>query len=213
MMMEDAGIEKIGLYGGSFDPVHLGHLIVAQDAMEQLGLDRICFIPAAQAPLREDSPAASAEDRLAMLEAATAGTPGFEVIDDELRAGGVSYTIDTVRRLKARFDRHRLYWIIGGDQLDKLPKWKDIHQLAEFVEFICIHRPEHPLNPPEDVRGVARIHPLSVHPFSISSTEIRERCAARRPIRYFLPEAVSDYIARHQLYTAAEAVTNLPEQR
>ena len=127
---------KIGFLGGSFDPVHFGHLIAAQDVLEQYQLDRLILVPAAQAPLKPNDVQSTAADRLAMLRAATAWDYRLEISDYELNKGGISYTIDSVRHFRALFAGHQLYWIIGGDQLPLLHKWKDIGELAKLVEFM-----------------------------------------------------------------------------
>jgi nicotinate-nucleotide adenylyltransferase len=131
---------KIGFLGGSFDPVHFGHLLAAQDAYEQCKLDRLILVPAAKAPLKPNDETCSTEDRLALLRAAVEWDKRFEVSDIELRRGGVSYTIDSVRHFRALYPNDELYWIIGGDQLPKLHLWKDIAELAlskEPLELQC----------------------------------------------------------------------------
>ncbi len=117
---------KIGFLGGSFDPVHFGHLLAAQDAFEQHHLDRLVLVPAAQAPLKPTDVQSSSEDRLAMLRAAVEWDKRFEISDVELRRGGVSYTIDSARHFRALYPKDELYWIIGGDQLPKLHLWLEI---------------------------------------------------------------------------------------
>ena len=148
---------KIGFLGGSFDPVHFGHLLAAQDAFEQHGLDRLILVPASQAPLKpaDDTPRAPAADRLAMLRAAVAGDRRFEVSDFELARGGVSYTIDSARHFRGLYPQDELYWIIGGDQLPHLPLWKDIAELARLVEFIFLERPGYPGEGGAEIPGPA----------------------------------------------------------
>ena len=128
---------KIGFLGGSFDPVHFGHLLAAQDAYEQYQLDRLILVPAAQAPLKPNDVQSSAEDRLAMLRAATEWDQRFEISDIELRRGGISYTIDSARYFRAQFPNDTLYWIIGGDQLPKLHLWNLIQmQQLEHLQQV-----------------------------------------------------------------------------
>jgi nicotinate-nucleotide adenylyltransferase len=136
---------KIGFLGGSFDPVHFGHLLAAQDAFEQHKLDRLIIVPAAQAPLKPNDVQSTAADRLAMLRAATEWDTRFEVSDFELSKGGVSYTIDSARHFRALYPNDELYWVIGGDQLPKLHLWKDIGELAASFEFIFLERPGYPV--------------------------------------------------------------------
>jgi nicotinate-nucleotide adenylyltransferase len=190
---------KIGFLGGSFDPVHFGHLIAAQDAYEQHRLDRLFLVPAAQAPLKPDDVRCSIEDRLAMLRAATEWDRRFEVSDYELRKGGISYTIDSARHFRALFPHDRLYWIIGGDQLPRLHLWKDIAQLVQLVEFIFLERPGHPAKAMPDIPGL-RLHRCDGHLVEISSTELRERVRRGLSLDYFVPHKAVVHIAEKRLY-------------
>jgi len=190
---------KIGLYGGSFDPVHFGHLIVAQEAYERFGLDRVIFIPAAQSPRKPDTASASAEDRLAMVQAATQDDPRFAVSDIELRRGGVSYTLDTVRELQSRSPSDTFYWIIGADQAARLPEWHAIEQLAPLVEFIAVERPGSPALAPASVPGL-RVQRLESRLIDISSTQLRERARRGLPLEYFIPHKALVYLKAHCLY-------------
>ncbi|HSH92890.1 MAG TPA: nicotinate (nicotinamide) nucleotide adenylyltransferase, partial [Roseimicrobium sp.] len=132
---------KLGLFGGSFDPVHEGHVLMAHAALEELSLDRLCFIPAAQSPLKPDAPPASGPVRTAMLRTALAGEPRFSIDDQELVRGGISYTIDTVRAFLAASPGVELFYMIGADHVPVLPKWREADQLAKLVEFIVVPRP------------------------------------------------------------------------
>jgi nicotinate-nucleotide adenylyltransferase len=190
---------KIGFLGGSFDPVHFGHLIAAQDAYEQHQLDRLFLVPAAQAPLKPDDVQCSTEDRLAMLHAAVEWDDRFEVSDYELRKGGVSYTIDSVRHFRELFPDDDLYWIIGGDQLPKLHLWKAIEELAKLVEFIFLERPGHPVKATPAVPGL-RLHRCDGHLVEISSTELRERIRLGLSLDYFVPHKAIVHIAEKRLY-------------
>ena len=191
-------LKKTGLLGGSFDPVHTGHLLIARDAMESLGLEEVFFIPAAQAPLKENHPAATAVQRRAMLEVAIQNEPGFRILDTELEAGGVSFTINTVRTLIASHPDHQFFWILGGDQVQRLPDWKEIDELCRLIEFAALERPGHPFTAP-DIPNL-RCHQIRGHTFSISSSEVRGRIQQHKPVRYFVPEGVAKYISAHQLY-------------
>src|SRR5580765_5375855 len=126
---------KIGLFGGSFDPVHLGHLLVAQAAREELSLNRLFFIPAAQSPFKPDRTPTPANERLRLLRLALAGKTDCEVDDQEIKRGGVSYTIDTVRDYARRFPNAGLFYLIGADNVPHLPKWRETADLARLVEF------------------------------------------------------------------------------
>ena len=191
-------MHKIGVLGGSFDPVHLGHLVVAEVAYEKMGLDKVYFIPAAQSPLKEGKPEATAADRMAMLNAALDPYPQFEVLDFEILAGGISYTFDSVSHLAALLPECRLFWIIGADQVAALPRWHRVTELAEQIEFVGIPRPGYLLENP----GVAnlRIHEIEVRSQDISSREIRARVKENLPVSLFLPEKVDKFIKARGLY-------------
>jgi len=189
---------KIGLYGGSFDPVHFGHLIAAQEVYERFGLDRVIFVPAAQAPRKPNTVHASGVDRFAMLQAAIEGDPRFAISDIELRRGGLSYTWDTVRELKAQHPRDTFYWIIGADQAARLPQWHEIERLAEAIEFIAMDRRG-------SERGTVTLPSLRIHHclgrlIDMSSTELRERARRGLPLEYFVPHKALVYLKQHCLY-------------
>jgi nicotinate-nucleotide adenylyltransferase len=193
---------KIGFLGGSFDPVHFGHLMAAQDAYEQHQLDRLILVPAAQAPLKPNDIKSTPEQRLAMLHAATEWDKRFDVSDVELRRGGVSYTIDSARHFRALYPDDQLYWIIGGDQLPKLHLWKDIEELATLVEFIFLERPGFPIKARPEIPGL-RLHRCDGHLLAISSTELRERTRRNLSLDYFVPHKAIVYIKDHGLYRDA----------
>lgn len=190
---------KIGFLGGSFDPVHFGHLIAAQDAYEQYQLDRLFLVPAAQAPLKPNDVQSSAEDRLAMLRAAVEWDRRFELSDFELRKGGTSYTIDSVRHFRAQFPDDQLFWIIGGDQLPRMHLWREIEELAQLTEFIFLERPGHPVKATPSVPGL-RLHRCDGHLVEISSTELRERVRRGLSLDYFIPHKAIVQIEEKRLY-------------
>jgi nicotinate-nucleotide adenylyltransferase len=191
---------KIGFLGGGFDPVHFGHLLAAQDARERHGLDRVVFVPAFHTPLKPaDEPRAAAADRLAMLRAAVTGDKRFEVSDFELGRGGVSYTINSARHFRGLYPRDDLYWIIGGDQLPRLPLWKDIAGLAKLIEFIVMERPGFSVDEQPVLPGL-RLHRYEGHIFAVSSTELRDRAARGLPLDYFVPPKVAALIGEKRLY-------------
>lgn len=190
---------KIGFLGGSFDPVHFGHLIAAQDVLEQYRLDRLFLVPAAQAPLKPQDVQSSPEDRLSMLRAAVEWDHRLEISDHELRKGGISYTIDSVRHFRREFPGDQLYWIIGGDQLPLLHKWKEISELVKMVEFIFLERPRHPSKPHEEIPGLV-LHRCDGHLIEISSSELRQRVRAGLSLYYFCPQKVIAYIEAQGLY-------------
>lgn len=190
---------KVGLLGGSFDPIHLGHLMIAQDAWEQLDLDCVYFIPAGHAPLKEEAPLCSAADRLAMVSAAIEGFPQFAVSDCELAREGRSYTFDTVSRLREQWPADRLFWIVGADQVLQLPRWHRVEELLELTEFICLQRPGYEVEIPVELPA-SRFHQVPGHLYDISSSEIRERLASGRNCDLFLAQGVSQYIFENKVY-------------
>ena len=194
-----ARLVKIGFLGGSFDPVHFGHLMAAQDVYEQQKLDRLILVPAAQAPLKPNDVKSPADDRLAMMRAAVEWDRRFEVSDFELRRGGISYTIDSARHFRKLYPHDDHYWIIGGDQLPKLHLWKDIAELAQIVEFIFLERPGFPVKAQPDIPGL-RLHRCNGHLLAISSTELRDRVKHELSLDYFVPHKAIVYIREKGLY-------------
>lgn len=188
---------RIGLYGGSFDPVHLGHLLVAQAALEEMALDRIVFLPAARSPFKPDTSNAPGGVRMRMLRMALAGGTRFDVDDLELRRGGVSYTVDTVREIAARHPGAELCWLIGADHVPTLPQWREAAALAGLVEFVVIPRPGEPAAEPAPP---FRSRQMRGWPLRISSSEIRRRVAAGLPVRHLLPAGVAEVVANERLY-------------
>ena len=184
-------LKKIAIYGGTFDPVHHAHLILARDALETLGLDEVIFIPAAVSPLKKAAPVASGELRLAMLRAAIKGEPKFATDDCELRRPSPSYTIDTVEELRRRNNDAAIYCLIGEDNVDRLSKWHRFDELKGMVHFVVLDR-----------RGQPASHSYRVidRKIDISATEIRTRVASGRSIRYFVPSTVEEIIRREKLY-------------
>ena len=198
-MGNDQPRQRTGLLGGSFDPIHSGHLIIAYDAMEALGLDEVFFIPAAQSPLKPNTPGATKEQRRKMVEIAVADEPAFQVLDYELQQSNQkSYTIDTLRYLHEHYANREFFWILGTDQFEKLPRWKDIEKLSDLMEFAVLARKGTPLIPPKIQNLDFNI--VNGHPIAISSSEIRERCQKKLAIKHFLPSEVAQYISQHHLY-------------
>lgn len=190
---------KIGFLGGSFDPVHFGHLLAAQDAFEQYKLDRLVLVPAAKAPLKPDYNPSSPEHRLAMLRAAVESDRRFEISDHELKKGGISYTIDSVRHFRSLHPKDDLFWIVGGDQIPQLHLWKDAAELAKLIEFIFLERPGHPVRAEPAVPGL-RLHRCEGHRVAVSSTELRQRTRLGLSLDYFVPHKTIVYIRDHGLY-------------
>lgn len=190
-------MERIGLYGGSFDPVHLGHLLVAQAAREELKLDMVFFIPAAQSPFKPEAKPTPATERLKMLRLALAGNSQSAVDDQEVKRGGISFTIDTVRDYSHRHTSAKLFYLIGADHVAQLPKWRDASELAGRVEFLVIPRPGEPkAQIPAPFRGEF----LGGFPLGVSSSQIRARVHAGLTIQHLVPAAVAEAIRNNRLY-------------
>jgi nicotinate-nucleotide adenylyltransferase len=195
------GVKKAGIMGGTFDPVHIGHLIAAETALEACRLDEVWFIPTASPPLKPNAPGASASDRLEMVAAAIADRDRFRVLDIEQRRGGVSYSVDTVKSLMELHPEYSFSYIIGSDRINDLPNWHRIGELAELVTFIGLARPGTVARPellPEELRR--RITFADMPAIGVSSTDLRERLSTGRSIRYLVPDAVHDLIRRQGWY-------------
>src|SRR5439155_2837703 len=190
-------MQNLGLFGGSFDPVHLGHLLVAQAAREELSLTRLVFIPAAQSPFKPDRRPTPAKERLRLLRLALCGQDWCEIDEQEIQRGGVSYSIDTVRDYTRRFSGHRLFYLIGADHVPKLPAWREAEELARAVEFVAIARPGQ-APAPFPAPFVGRM--LTGLPLGVSSSQIRQRVQTGLPIDHLLPAAVAEAIRNYRLY-------------
>lgn len=203
---------RIGLFGGSFNPVHVAHLIVAEHACDALELDRVIFIPAKIPPHKDPGQLAGPGDRLRMLRLAIAGNERFSATEMELRRRGKSYTIDTVRAMRSRFGPEaELYFLIGADMLNDLPTWRCIRDLARLCAFVPVPRPgarvadEAALAACVGRREARAIlgRMLKAPRLEISASLIRSRVAAGRSIRYLVPDPVIEYIRRRRLYQPA----------
>lgn len=191
----------MGLYGGTFDPIHNGHLLCAEETLEAYGFDEFLFIPSARPPHKPLDPSRAApEDRYQMVCLATAGHPAFRVSRAEIDRPGRSYAIDTVRDFQSQYGPDaELSWILGADSLIDFAIWREGDALLDMCRFIAVTRPEYDLDlVPEVVRGRAEF--FAITDVAISSTDIRSRAADGRSIRYRTPVAVADYIAEHRLY-------------
>ncbi len=200
--------ESIGVLGGTFNPVHNGHLIVAQDAMESFNLSRVLFIPSAEPPHKSTSELAPPEARMAMISLAVEGDERFELNSMEIDRGGVSFAVDTVRELRRLYGNSRICFIIGEDTLPELHMWKDIDILLQLCEFVTLARPGFPIT--DQVGGQLDLpdpwperllsRKAVAHQIDISSSDIRRRVSEGRSIRYLVPDAVQMYIEANKLY-------------
>lgn len=191
----------IGIMGGTFDPIHTGHLVAAETALEEAGLDEVWFMPANIPPHKPNTPLASPDQRLEMVRLAIDSHPSYRAVDVELTRGGTSYTYDTVTRLQQLYPDHRFHYIIGADMVMYLPKWHQIEKLSEMVKFLGVGRPGFDIDLealPSHLRS--RIKLMTMPAMEISSTDIRERIRNGRSIRYRVPESVRLYIERSGIY-------------
>ena len=192
---------KVGIMGGTFDPIHIGHLIAAQCAYEQSGLDEVWFMPTNVPPHKQQAPGATPEQRWDMVCQAVEGQPNFRPLDIELQKGGVSYSIDTVKLLKQQYPGIHFSYIIGADMVQYLPKWYKFDELVQLISFIGLQRPGYDLDAdklPEQVRQAVNLASMPL--MEISSTYIRERVAAGKSIRYMVPDRVYDFIEESGIY-------------
>ena len=190
-------MQRIGIYGGSFDPVHRGHLLVAQAAVEELGLARLFLIPAAQSPFKPDNQPASAAVRAQMLRLAFAGQVNCEVDEQEIQRGGVSYSVDTLRDYARRFPQAELFYLIGADNVAKLTQWREAAALAQLAQFVVVPRPGDANVPfPPPFRGKW----LQGFPLAVSSSQIRARVGAGGAIDQLVPTAGAEVIRNNRLY-------------
>lgn len=186
---------KIGILGGTFNPVHIGHLILAEEAREKLGLNRVIFVPANLAPHKDNQGVVSPQHRLKMLRLAIKGNRFFSVSDLEIKRGGISYTIDTLREFRRIFFKDELFFLIGSDLLNYLDSWKDLHDIFKIVSFVVATRPGFSLE-----KIPSFIQTLPIRAVDISAFEIRQRIRENRSFRYLLPDRVFDYINKKGLY-------------
>jgi nicotinate-nucleotide adenylyltransferase len=189
-------MNRIGLLGGTFDPIHIGHLLMARTALEMMELDKVIFIPSCVPPHKKSPTLFSARDRLKMVRLAIKANPAFAVSDYEIRKGGRSYSVDTVRRFcKLLPESAKLFFIVGGDAVKELDTWKNIDEIKTMCSFISVNRPGYP-------RDEARLeyHAVTMNGIEMSSTEIRKRILQGKTVQYLVPDNVLRYIKRYHLY-------------
>ncbi|MCK9603520.1 MAG: nicotinate-nucleotide adenylyltransferase [Candidatus Omnitrophica bacterium] len=186
---------KIGILGGTFNPVHLGHLILAEEIREKLRLDKIIFVPTYLPPHKDNADIAEARHRYTMVKLAIKSNKFFLASDIEIKRDGRSYTIDTIKEFNKKYAKDELYFVIGSDLLKYLDEWKDLNEIIKMVKFIAATRPGYPLqNLP------AYISTVPIRAVDISGFEIRSAVKEGRSFRYLVPESVFKYINRERLY-------------
>lgn len=187
--------DRIGVLGGTFDPIHLGHLVVASEVCAALSLDRVLIVPAHQQPFKDSTGHASPEQRLAMCRLAVEGDDRLDVSDVDIVRGGLTYTVDTLADIAAAHPGAELFFIAGADAVSQLSSWREPERLMKLARFVGVTRPGHvapALPAPHLVVETPEV--------GVSSTEVRRRRRIGAPVRYLVPDAVATYIAQHALY-------------
>lgn len=201
---------RIGVYGGSFDPIHYGHLILAEQCREQAGLDEVWFVPAARHPLKTDHAPAAFERRVDMLNLALAGQVGYRIDELENERPGLSYTADTLDQIRARHPSAELVLLLGSDCLPDLPMWREPQRIVAGAGLVVMERPGWPVVSAAELQaalGLAtppRMARVDVPLIDLASRDIRRRVAGGKSVRFMLPRAVEEYIRDKKLYRSAE---------
>jgi len=191
---------RIGIMGGTFNPIHYGHLVSASEVCNKFKLDKVIFIPSALNPLKNASNLADAPHRLKMIKLAVADNPWFEASNIEIKKGGASYTINTIKALMKKYGKDtNIYFIIGADAFLEINRWASPDELLRMCKFIVTTRPGYDI---ERAKQVFKNHTeiMEITSLKISSSDIRKRITSGNPIKYLLPEKVKDYIQKHRLY-------------
>ncbi len=188
-------MKRLGILGGTFDPVHLGHLVMAQAALKEMKLDKVFFVPCRLPPHKPASNLTPASDRLAMIRLAIQSNKDFAVSDFEIKRRGKSYSIDTVKYFKKAYSHSKLFFIIGGDALAGLPQWKNIGGILKIVEFVVVNRPGN-FFPKKAIKH----HTVLMPGIDLSSSYIRANLRKNKTVRYLVPDGVIEYIERRKLY-------------
>ena len=191
---------RLGIFGGSFDPPHIGHLLVAEDACDELGLDRLIFVPAAIQPLKAHRGTVSPAQRLEMVRLLADGNPRFDVSAAEVERSGLSFTVDTLTHFATEYPAAERYFLIGADVLSTFAKWREPARVLELAQLVVLQRADAdaPALPP--AMDPARLRRLNTRRVDVSSTEVRERVRQGKPIRGFVTDNVAAFIARNALY-------------
>ena len=209
--------KRLGMMGGTYDPIHYGHLVAAEEARYQLELEKVIFIPAGRPPHKTKREISAARHRLNITRLAVASNPFFMVSDIEIMKPGLSYAIDTVQIFKEQFPQAELFFITGADAVFEILSWKRVEELLRLCCFVAATRPGYKLDelskniPGFPINGKKRIITMEVPALAISSTDLRRRVREGRPIKYLVPEAVEAYILNNNLYRTP--TLTLPPQR
>ena len=195
-------MKKIGILGGTFNPIHYGHLKMATEAQNILNLKKVIFIPSAHPPHKRESNLPSGQDRYEMVKLAIMDNSRFSISDIELRRKGKSWTIDTVDIIKKIYPESQIYFIIGADTVPEIPTWKDYKKLLKICRFVVVNRPGYSkiVDRMQDVEYSKDFIKVKMRGVNISSTEIRERIKNGKMIKYFVPQEVEKYIKEKGLY-------------
>lgn len=193
-------LERVGVFGGTFNPPHIGHLLIAEQAREKAALDRVLFVPAFQPPHKTGRPVTDARHRLHMVRLAIKGNRHFAVSDLEIRQGGISYTVNTLKLLKAEYPSAELFLIMGSDSLLDFPTWKSPGEIGEMADLLVYPRNRFEISG----RPGVNVEVLNAPRIDVSSTEIRLKAMRGETIRYLVPSEVEAYIKRHRLYTGED---------
>ncbi|MDX5319174.1 MAG: nicotinate-nucleotide adenylyltransferase [Actinomycetes bacterium] len=206
-MPSAGGRRRVGVMGGTFDPIHHGHLVAASEVQDVFDLDEVVFVPTGAQPFKLDREVTSVEHRYLMTVIATASNPRFTVSRVDIDRPGVTYTIDTLRDLRTQMPEDELFFITGADAMSQILEWKNAGELFELAHFIGVTRPGHALDDAGLPEKGASL--LEVPALAISSTDCRARVAAGSPVWYLVPDGVVQYIAKYELYRRRAAPSGL----
>ncbi|NCD18462.1 MAG: nicotinate-nucleotide adenylyltransferase [Actinobacteria bacterium] len=206
-MPSASGRRRVGVMGGTFDPIHHGHLVAASEVQDVFDLDEVVFVPTGAQPFKLDREVTSVEHRYLMTVIATASNPRFTVSRVDIDRPGVTYTIDTLRDLRTQMPEDELFFITGADAMSQILEWKNAGELFELAHFIGVTRPGHALDDAGLPEKGASL--LEVPALAISSTDCRARVAAGSPVWYLVPDGVVQYIAKYELYRRRAAPSGL----
>ncbi|MDP9801647.1 nicotinate-nucleotide adenylyltransferase [Arcanobacterium wilhelmae] len=196
---------RIGIMGGTFDPIHNGHLVAASEVQHYFDLDEVVFVPTAEQPFKKGKRVTFAEHRYLMTVIATAPNPRFSVSRVDIDRGGTTYTIDTLRDLRKVYPDAEMFFITGADVLPQILRWKDQEELWDLAHFVGVNRPGHVLDTSALPEGSVSV--LEIPAMAISSTGVRNRVASGVPVWYLMPDGVVRYISKYHLYRPEEAIT------